>query len=71
MRVATLPPEYNLRLGIQTTVVDRVRLIHGHSDKYETLADRFNHRSGSSTFPGLGRPRVGRRVYDRLRRAFG
>ena len=72
MRVATLAPEYNLRLGIQTTVVDRVRLIHGHSDKYETLAERFNHRIGSRTFPEP-RPirRVGRQVYDRLRRAFG
>lgn len=29
MKVATLPPEYNLRLGIQTIVVDRVRLLHG------------------------------------------
>jgi hypothetical protein len=70
MRVATLPPEYNLRLGIQTTVVDRVRLIHGHSDKYETLAERFNHRIASRTFPEP-RPirRVSRQVYDRLRRA--
>ncbi len=72
MRIATLAPEYNLRLGIQTTVVDRVRVIHGHSDKYETLAERFNHRIGSRTFPEP-RPlrRVSRQVYDRLRRGFG
>ena len=70
MKIATLAPEYNLRLGIQTTVVDRVRVIHGHSDKYETLAERFNHRIASRTFPEP-RPirRVSRQVYDRLRRA--
>jgi hypothetical protein len=71
MRVATLAPEYNLRLGIQTTVIDRVRVIHGHSDKYETLAERFNRATGPRTFPEP-RPirRVSRQVFDRLRRIF-
>jgi len=72
MKVATLPPEYNLRLGIHTTVVDRVRVIHGHSDKYETLAERFNRRIEPRTIPEP-RPlrRVSRQVYDRLRRKPG
>jgi hypothetical protein len=67
MRVATLPPEYNLRLGMQTTVVDRVRLLHGHTSRYEALAKQYNSKFGPRTYPQerLVR-RFARRVCERL-----
>jgi hypothetical protein len=70
MRVATLPPEYNLRLGMQTTVVDRVRLLHGHTGRYEKLAKQYNSKIVPRTYPQerLIR-RLGRGVYRRLRRS--
>lgn len=68
MSVATLPPEYNLRLGIRTTVVDRVRLIHGRTDEYEQRAKQFNARIVPRTYP---EERLARRVYGRLRRKLG
>ncbi|HEV2974222.1 MAG TPA: hypothetical protein VGX69_04410 [Solirubrobacteraceae bacterium] len=69
MRVATLPPEYNLRLGIPTTVVDRVRLLHGRTRKPERLAKQYNSKIVPRTYPQerLAR-RLARRVYERLRR---
>jgi hypothetical protein len=69
MRVATLPPEYNLRLGFQTTVVDRVRLLHGHTNRYEKLARQYNSKILPRTYPqeSLVR-RVGRRAYELLHR---
>lgn len=69
MRVATLPPEYNLRLGMATTVVDRVRLLHGHTSRYEKLAAQYNRKIVARTYPQerLIR-RFARRVYERLRR---
>lgn len=70
MTVATLPPEYNLRLGITTTVVDRVRVLHGRTDKFELYAEQYNRKIGPRTFPQerLVR-RLGRRFYRRLPRA--
>jgi hypothetical protein len=72
MKVATLPPEYNLRLGFRTTVVDRVRLLHGHTKRYEKLAKQYNEKIVPRTYPQdpLIR-RVGRGAYRRLRRGFG
>jgi hypothetical protein len=69
MKVATLPPEYNLRLGIQTTVVDRVRVLHGRTRKPERLARQYNSKIVPRTYPDerLAR-RVARRIYERLRR---
>jgi len=69
IEVATLPPEYNLRIGLQTTVVDRVRVLHGHADSYERFAKRYNSETGPRTYPQppLYR-RVGRPVKRRLRR---
>ncbi len=63
MKVATLPPEYNLRLGIQTTVVDRVRLLHGRTDKPEMVAGHYNGKIGPRTYPQGG---LARRIYSRL-----
>lgn len=70
MRVATLPPEYNLRLGFPTTVVDRVRLLHGHTRRFETYARQYNSKIGPRSYPQerLIR-RLGGRVYGRLRRS--
>jgi hypothetical protein len=72
MRVATLPPEYNLRLGMQTTVVDRVRLLHGHTSRYDLHAKHYNRKTGPRTYPqpGLSR-RLGLLVYRQLRRRLG
>ena len=68
MRVATLPPEYNLRLGIQTTVVGRVRLLHGHTEDYEAYAERYNRTLAPRTFPEQDSlRRLGRRLRGRLR----
>ncbi len=72
MRVATLPPEYNLRLGVRTTVVDRVRVLHGHTDQYEMYAERYNRETGPRTYPRESAVRrVTRRLYKRLRRRLG
>ncbi|MHB8233755.1 MAG: hypothetical protein ACYDHT_03800 [Solirubrobacteraceae bacterium] len=69
MNVATLPPEYNLRLGIPTTVVDRVRLLHGRTSKFETLAEQYNDKLGPRTYPQEHFiRRIARRTYERLRR---
>jgi hypothetical protein len=69
MRVATLPPEYNLRLGIPTTVVDRVRLLHGHTKKFETIAERYNRKIVPRTYPQEHFVRrFARGVYERVRR---
>jgi hypothetical protein len=69
MRVYVLPPEYNLRLGYQTTVVGRVRLIHGRFGDYEMLAERMNRTVVPRTYP-QSRPlkRLRKRIQSRLRR---
>jgi hypothetical protein len=70
MRVATLPPEYNLRLGIQTTVVDRVHLLHGRTDRYEALAKQYNREIVPRTYPQERVVRrLARRVYRQLPRS--
>jgi hypothetical protein len=51
LRLLVLPPEYNLRLGEPSTIVDRVRVIHGRHPDYEALAARVNSRSGPRTWP--------------------
>jgi hypothetical protein len=69
MRVYVLPPEYNLRLGIQTTVAGRVRLIHGRFGDYELLARRMNKSQLPRTFPKSNPiKRTRKRVLARLRR---
>lgn len=69
MKVATLPPEYNLRLGFRTTVVDRVRLLHGHTARYEKLAEQYNSKIVPRTYP-QEHPvrRLARRAHARLSR---
>jgi len=42
VRLFVLGPEYNLRLGVPTTVVERVRVIHGRHRNYDALAARVN-----------------------------
>jgi hypothetical protein len=70
MSIFVLAPEYNLRVGRLTTVVDRVRVIHGRYDDYEKLAARMNRKLVPRTFP-RSRPirRLRRRVRGRLRRS--
>jgi hypothetical protein len=72
IRICALPPEYNLRLGYTTTVVDRVHLIHGRFGDYELLAEKMNRKIVPRTYP-TPRPvqRFRRRALARVRRALG
>jgi hypothetical protein len=70
LRLFVLGPEYNLRLGYPTTVVDRVRVIHGRHEDYEGLAARINSGHGPRVWPppprrGL-RAKIARRIRGRL-----
>jgi hypothetical protein len=67
MKIYVLPPEYNLRLGYRTTVVDRVHLIHGRFGDYERLAERMNRKIIPRTYP-TARPM--RRLRTLRRRAW-
>lgn len=51
LRLFVLAPEYNLRLGFPTTVVERVRVIHGEHPDYEALAAQLNSRRLPRTWP--------------------
>jgi hypothetical protein len=51
LRLFVLAPEYNFRLGYPTTVVERVRVIHGAHDDHEALARRINERQLPRTWP--------------------
>lgn len=51
MRLFVLAPEYNFRLGYPTTVVERVRIIHGNHEDYDELAARVNDRRQPRTWP--------------------
>ena len=67
LRLFVLAPEYNFRLGFPTTVVERVRLIHGEHHDYEALAGQLNSRRLPRTWP----PELplGAKVMRRLRKA--
>lgn len=51
VRLFVLAPEYNFRVGYQTTVVERVRVIHGRCDDYRALAAQVNDRQRLRTWP--------------------
>jgi hypothetical protein len=51
LRLFVLAPEYNLRLGFPTTVVERVRVIHGEHPDHEALAAQLNSRRLPRTWP--------------------
>ena len=51
LRLFVLAPEYNFRLGYPTTVVARVRVIHGAHGDYEALAARINDRQVPRAWP--------------------
>ena len=72
MTVYVLPHEYNLRIGLTSTVVGPVRVIHGRFGDYEALAARMNERLVPRTYP-TPHPirRLRRRALKRLRRAAG
>jgi hypothetical protein len=42
LRFATLPTEYNCRVNLGGYLTDEVKLIHGRSSDYETLAHKLN-----------------------------
>lgn len=65
MHVYVLPPEYNLRIGFQTTVVDRVHLLHGRVPDYEAMAARVNRKIVPRTYP---KPRLLSRLRGQTRR---
>ncbi len=69
LKLFVLAPEYNLRLGYPTTVVDRVRVIHGRHEDYEALAARINRADRPRAWPpppplGL-RAKIARRIRAR------
>jgi hypothetical protein len=70
MHLYVLPHEYNLRLGFLTTVVGKVRVIHGRFGDYERLEAHMNSKRVPRTFP-TPRPvkRMRRKVAQRLRRS--
>ncbi len=66
LSLLVLGPEYNLRLGEPTVVVERVRVIHGRHPDYEALAARVNELRGPRIWP---KPRsLGARFRRLLRR---
>jgi hypothetical protein len=64
-----LAPEYNFRLGYPTTVVDRVRVIHGDNANFEALAARINRVQLPRTWPPPLSPRE--KVERRIRKVIG
>lgn len=71
LRVFVLGPEYNFRLGFPTTVVERVRVIHGESPDFEGLAARVNAMSGPRIWPPPPPLPFTAKVQRRLRKALG
>ncbi len=69
LRLFVLAPEYNLRLGYPTTVVERVRVIHGEHDDFDALAARINDRVWPRPWPPP--PSARTRVLRRMRKAAG
>ncbi len=67
VRLFVLAPEYNLRLGEPTAIVDRVRVIHGRRDDFAALAARINSGQGPRTWPPRASP--WRSAVLKLRRA--
>jgi hypothetical protein len=53
LRVATLPPEYNCRVPFKGYVKQEVKLIHGESDDYGTLARKLNRGSDGRLFASV------------------
>jgi hypothetical protein len=51
LRLFVLAPEYNFRLGYPTTVVERVRVIHGEHADHADLARRINDRQLPRAWP--------------------
>lgn len=51
VRLFVLAPEYNFRIGYPTTVVERVRVIHGRHSDYDALAARINDEQRPRTWP--------------------
>jgi hypothetical protein len=51
LRLFVLAPEYNFRLGYPTTVVERVRVIHGAHPDHDGLARRVNDRQLPRNWP--------------------
>jgi serine O-acetyltransferase len=69
VRLFVLAPEYNFRLGYPTTVVERVRVIHGEQDDYETLAARINDRERPRPWPPPPPLSLRAKVMRRIRKA--
>jgi hypothetical protein len=69
VRVFVLAPEYNFRLGYPTTVVDRVRVIHGDHEDLEAFAGRINETELPRTWPPP--PPLSAKIMRRIRRAAG
>lgn len=69
VRLFVLGPEYNFRLGAPTTVVERVRVIHGRDRDFDALAARINSTRNPRQLPRARPLRM--RVKSKLRRIRG
>jgi hypothetical protein len=69
LRVFVLAPEYNFRLGYPTTVVERVRVIHGSHEDPEALAARINSSERPRPWPPPPPLSLRAKVMRRLRAA--
>jgi hypothetical protein len=70
LKLFVLGPEYNFRLNYPSTVVDRVRVIHGRhgpGGDYETLAALINDRQKPRSWPR--RTPLRGKIQTRLRKA--
>jgi hypothetical protein len=56
VRLFVLGPEYNLRLGEPTAIVERVRVIHGRRSDFDDLAARVNAETGPRIWPPRASP---------------
>jgi len=66
LRLFVLGPEYNFRLGFPTTVVDRVRVIHGENADMDGLAARVNALGGPRSWPPAPPLSLGAKVLRRV-----
>jgi hypothetical protein len=51
VQLFVLAPEYNFRIDYPTAVRERVRVVHGRHDDYESLVARVNYKRGARTWP--------------------
>lgn len=69
VRLFVLAPEYNFRIGYPTSVVERVRVVHGRCEDHEGLAARVNASERPRTWPPASPLPLRAKVVRRVRKA--